>query len=220
MDKHTISGGTRYGVDVRHEVYMSADVEADGPIPGPYSMLSFGLAVAGRRTGDEPFRPQDPEAETFYRELKPISPDFVPAALNVSGLDRAALERDGADPAQAMADLSLWITEVCGPQGRPILVAYPLGFDWMFLYWYLIRFTGTSPFGHSGCLDMKTMYAVKADAPVGRAVKRQMPRHLLSNRRHTHHALDDAIEQAELFVNLNRWNGIDMTASGPATTVE
>ena len=85
MDKHTISGGTRYGVDVRHEVYMSADVEADGPIPGPYSMLSFGLAVAGRRTGDEPFRPQDPEAETFYRELKPISPDFVPAALNVSG---------------------------------------------------------------------------------------------------------------------------------------
>jgi hypothetical protein len=28
------------------DIYFSADIEADGPIPGPYSMLSFGLAVA------------------------------------------------------------------------------------------------------------------------------------------------------------------------------
>jgi hypothetical protein len=54
---------------------------------------------------------------------------------------------------------------------------------------------------------MKTMYAVKAGVPVGRSVKRLMPKSLLSTRRHTHHALDDAIEQAELFVNLSRWNG-------------
>jgi hypothetical protein len=192
---------------VRHEVYLSADVEADGPIPGPYSMISFGLAVAGRRSGDDPVVPADPTSETFYRELKPISTDFVPAALAVSGLDRAALERDGTDPAEAMADLTGWLRQVCGTDGRPILVAYPLGFDWMFLYWYLIRFTEASPFGHSGCLDMKTMYAVKAGVPVGRSVKRLMPRHLLSSRRHTHHALDDAIEQAELFVNLSRWAG-------------
>jgi Exonuclease len=192
---------------VRHEVYLSADVEADGPIPGPYSMISVGLAVAGRRTGDAPVEPADPTSETFYRELKPISTDFVPAALAVSGLDRAALERDGAEPAEAMADLTGWLRQVCGGKGRPILVAYPLGFDWMFLYWYLIRFTGASPFGHSGCLDMKTMYAVKAGAPVGRSVKRLMPRHLLSTRHHTHHALDDAVEQAELFVNLSHWAG-------------
>jgi DNA polymerase III epsilon subunit-like protein len=189
---------------VRQEVYLSADIEADGPIPGPYSMLSVGLAVAGRRTGDEPLVPADPEAETFYRELKPISADFVPAALAVSGLDRERLVDEGEDPASAMADLTDWIA---GRGGRPILVAYPLAFDWMFLYWYLMRFTGASPFGHSGHLDMKTMYAVKADVPVGRSVKRLMPKSLLSTRRHTHHALDDAIEQAELFVNLSRWNG-------------
>jgi hypothetical protein len=188
-------------------VYLSVDVEADGPIPGPYSMLSVGAAVAGRREKDKATVDRaDPTAQTFYRELKPISPDFVPDALAVSGLDRAALERDGADPAQAMADLTAWIAQVCGPDGRPVLVAYPLGFDWMFLYWYLIRFTGASPFGHSGCLDMKTMYAVKAGEPVGRSVKRFMPKHLLSARGHTHHALDDAIEQAELFVNLSHWS--------------
>jgi len=27
------------------DIYISIDVEADGPIPGPYSMLSFGFAV-------------------------------------------------------------------------------------------------------------------------------------------------------------------------------
>ena len=27
------------------EIYISTDVEADGPIPGPHSMLSFGSAA-------------------------------------------------------------------------------------------------------------------------------------------------------------------------------
>src|SRR3979411_662210 len=27
------------------EIYLSIDVEADGPVPGPYSMLSFGIAA-------------------------------------------------------------------------------------------------------------------------------------------------------------------------------
>src|SRR5262245_56668885 len=33
------------------DVYFSADVETDGPIPGPYSMLSFALVQAGRFDG-------------------------------------------------------------------------------------------------------------------------------------------------------------------------
>ena len=43
--------------------------------------------------------------------------------------------------------------------------------------------------------------------PIGAAVKSRMPRHLLSGRPHTHHALDDAMEQAELLANLMRWDG-------------
>jgi hypothetical protein len=31
------------------ETYFSVDVAADGPIPGPYSMISVGVAVAGTR---------------------------------------------------------------------------------------------------------------------------------------------------------------------------
>ncbi|MFD0534714.1 hypothetical protein ACFQY7_14040 [Actinomadura luteofluorescens] len=89
-----------------------------------------------------------------------------------------------------------------------VLVAYPLGFDWMFLYWYWTRFTETgSPFGHSRHLDLKSMYATKAGTPISRSTKRQMPSELLSDRPHTHNALDDAVEQAELFHNLVRWAG-------------
>ncbi|MDI1459939.1 exonuclease [Catellatospora sp. KI3] len=187
---------------MRQDMYFSADVEADGPIPGPFSMVSVGLAVAGTRA--HAFSRADPTAATFYRELKPVSDDFVPEAMAVSGLDRAALVRDGADPATAMRELTDWVKETAAG-AKPIFVAYPASFDWMFVYWYLIRFTGGSVFGHSGCLDVKTAYAVRADVPFSRAVKGQMPRHLLSRRPHTHNALDDAIEQADLFANVMEW---------------
>jgi len=189
----------------RADLYISCDVEADGPIPGPYSMTSLGAVVAGSYNGTT-YSAADPDAQTFYRELRPISTEYVPAAAAVSGLDRSALERDGADPATAMAEFAAWVREVSG-DARPVFVAYPAGFDWMFVYWYLIRFTGESPFGHSSCLDMKTLYAARSGAPINRSVKSAMPRDLHSRRRHTHHALDDAAEQADLFSNLMRWNG-------------
>ena len=186
------------------DVYFSLDIEADGPIPGPYSMVSVGLAVAGERESD--FSSADPTVETFYRELRPISEEWDPAALAVSGLTRDGLLADGADPGTAMAELTDWVQRVAAGR-RPVVVAYPACYDWMFLYWYLLRFTGGSPFGHSGCLDLKTLYATKAGVALTGATKRTMPRHLLSKRRHTHHALDDAIEQGEMFANLMAWDG-------------
>jgi len=204
---------------MRPDMYFSVDVEADGPIPGPFSMLSFGVAVAGVRTAadrsdpTQGFEPFDPTARTFYRELRPISPDFDPAALAVSGLDRAALLAGGTEPAVALTEFDAWVRATAG-EARPVVVGYPACYDWMFLYWYLIRFAGTSVFGHSGCLDLKTLYATKAGVPLSGAVKARMPRHLLSRRPHTHHALDDAIEQAELCANLMAWSGRDRPVAG------
>ncbi|MEV0170108.1 exonuclease [Streptomyces sp. NPDC050803] len=190
---------------IRPSLYISVDIEADGPIPGPYSLLSLGAAVAGRQDADG-FTPHAPERQTFYCELRPISEDFVPEALAVSGLDRERLGREGLDPAVALARFSRWVREVSG-DAQPVMCGYPASYDWTFLYWYLIRFTGASPFGHSGCLDMKTLYATKAGLPLRSVGKRTMPRELLPRRPHTHHALDDAIEQAELFANLMAWPG-------------
>lgn len=189
----------------RPSLCISVDIEADGPIPGPYSMLSLGAAVAGTQDADG-FAAADPARHTFYRELRPISTEFVPEALAVSGLDRERLGREGAEPAAALTEFTGWVREVSAG-AQPVMCGYPAAYDWMFLYWYLIRFTGASPFGHSGCLDMKTLYAVKAGLPLRAVAKGTMPRHLLSRRRHTHHALDDAVEQAELFANLMAWPG-------------
>ncbi|MEV4331998.1 exonuclease [Streptomyces sp. NPDC049597] len=186
-------------------LYISVDVEADGPIPGPYSMISFGAAVAGRQDADG-YLPADPEARTFYRELRPISDDFVPEALAVSGLDRGRLLREGGEPGAVMAEFAAWVREAAREAGaQPVMCGYPASYDWTFLYWYLIRFTGGSPFGHSGCLDMKTLYATKARLPLRAVAKGTMPPALLSARRHTHHALDDAVEQADLFSKLMLW---------------
>ncbi|GAA1805410.1 exonuclease [Actinomadura chokoriensis] len=192
----------------KRELYVSVDVEADGPIPGPYSMLSFGMAACGTFDG-RAFVPDDPAESTFYAELRPISDAYVPEALAVSGLDRDRLAAEGRDPGEAMNAAAAWIAEVSTAAGAsPVLVAYPLGFDWMFLYWYWTRFTDDgSPFGHSRHLDLKSLYAAKAGAMVTRSTKRQMPAELLSDRPHTHNALDDAIEQADLFHNLVRWTG-------------
>jgi hypothetical protein len=196
---------------IKPSLYISVDIEADGPIPGPYSMLSLGAAVAGVQDADG-FTAADPERDTFYRELRPISEDFVPEALAVSGLDRERLTAEGAEPSVALAEFTGWVREVSAG-AQPVMCGYPASYDWTFLYWYLMRFTGGSPFGHSGCLDMKTLYATKAGLPLRAVAKGTMPRELLSRRRHTHHALDDAVEQAELFANLMAWQGPASPAS-------
>jgi hypothetical protein len=186
------------------DVYVSVDVEADGPVPLVHSMLSLGACVAGTFDGHR-FTRADPTALTHYAELRPVGDGFDPQALAVSGLDRDRLLREGAAPEDAMAAFGAWVREVAGA-GRPVFVAYPASYDWTWVSTYFGRFApGRSPFGHSGCLDMKTIYALKAGVRIGKAVKREMPRHLLSSRPHTHHALDDAVEQADLFANLMEW---------------
>jgi hypothetical protein len=186
---------------MRPDIYISADVETDGPVPGRHSLLSFGLAVAARYDGRQ-LEPADPEAQTFYRELRPAFDEVDPDALAVSGLDRAQLLVEGTDPAQAMNAAAAWVLEV-GGEDRPVMVAFPLAFDWLWLQWYFLRLCPNgSPFSFSSCLDMKTLFWARQGMPTDRAGKDDLPADLRATRRHTHNALDDAIEQAELFVRL------------------
>lgn len=188
------------------DAYFSADVETDGPIPGPYSMLSFALVYAGAFDGGHFQRPKDYRC-SFYRELRPISNDFQPEALRVNGLDREKLCRQGTSPEIAMNEACEWVKRVAG-SGQPILVAYPLSFDWSFLYWYFIRFAAEgSPFHHSRCFDIKTAFAIKASIPISEAGRPKIFNFLRTGEEHTHHALSDAVEQAQIFANLFEWKG-------------
>lgn len=170
------------------ELYVATDVEADGPIPGPYSMLSLGMAVAGR-----------PDLR-FYTEMKPISEQFVPKALEVAGLDRNRLLREAPDAADAIQAATKWVNGL-RRIGRPVFLAAPAVWDGMFVHWYFVRFTGKSPFGATGSgVDLRSYWMGKtgcqwADTRKGE-IKKALGLHGLP---HTHHAGEDAAELAEVF---------------------
>jgi hypothetical protein len=113
-----------------------------------------------------------------------------------------ACRRDPQDPAVAMPAYVTWVKQL---PGSPVFVAYPAGFDFLFVYWYLIHFAGESPFSFSA-LDIKTFAMALLKREYRQSVKRNMPRHWFDPLPHTHQALDDAIEQGALFCNMLREN--------------
>ncbi len=178
----------------RVETFVSTDIESDGPIPGVNSMLSF-ASVALDVDGCELCA-----FSANLIELPDARPDSRTMAWWRERPKAWAACRDNArDPSAAMADYDRWLK---GLPGRPVFVAYPLLFDMMFVYWYQIRFVGSSPFSPSG-IDIKTMaWLGMTGHGFRQATKRNMPKHWRPLRRHTHVALDDAREQGELFINI------------------
>lgn len=170
------------------ELYVAVDVEADGPIPGPYSMLSLGMAVAGR------------DDLRFYTELKPISDEYVPAALAISGLDRERLVREAPTPKDAMEAAARWVNGL-RRIGRPVFLAAPAVWDGMFVHWYFMRFLGRSPFGQTGSgVDLRS-YWMGMQGCEWAATRKGHIKHCLglTGVPHTHHAGEDAAELATVF---------------------
>ena len=179
------------------EVYVSTDVESDGPIPGPYSMLSFGSAA---------YLADKTLVGTFSANLE-LLPGATghPDTLSWWQEHPEAWEKcrqDLQDPAAAMRNYVAWVKSL---PGIPVFVAYPIGYDFTFVYWYLMRFVGTSPFSHNG-IDIRSYAMAVLKKGYKECSKRNMPRHWFDNLPHTHGALDDALEQGALFCNMLREN--------------
>lgn len=163
--------------------YYSVDVEADGPTPGPYSMLSVGIVVV-----------RDGLQDRFYQELRPISDRAVPEALEVSGLDREWLLVEGTDPSKAMRSLREFVDATS--VGPAIFISDNPGFDFSFVNHYLHVFnqeaaTTANPFGHSSRRIGDLWAGMQRDAGMASEWKR------LRVTDHTHNALDDAVGNAE-----------------------
>lgn len=175
------------------EIYVSTDIESDGPIPGPHSMLSFGSAAY---TADKQL------VGTFSANLEllegasgdPKTMEWWRSHPNAW----AACRTDLQPPDAAMQAYCEWLE---GLPGLPVFVAYPAAFDFLFIYWYLIRFAGRSPFSHSA-LDIKTYVMAVLGKEYRQSVKRNMPKRWFDDLPHTHVALDDAIEQGAMFCNI------------------
>jgi hypothetical protein len=173
------------------ELYIATDVEADGPIPGPYSMISLGMAVVGR-----------PE-HAFYTELKPISDDYIPRALAVSGLDRERLKREAPSAKEAMEQAAAWINSL-RKIGRPVFLAAPAVWDGMFVHWYFLRFLGHSPFSQTGSgIDLRSYWMGMRGCEWSETHKGTIKYEMeLNGLPHTHHAGEDAAELATVFATV------------------
>lgn len=166
--------------------WIMVDIEADGPIPGDYSMVCMGAIVV------EPALDR-----TFHAQMRPISERWVPRALAVSGFDRAQC-MEFPDPHEGIAAFAAWAVKVGGK--RPMFVSDNNGFDWQFVNWYLHHFLGTNPFGFSST-NLGSLYK-------GLAKNAFVSFKHLRKTAHTHHPVDDARGNAEAMLAMAAEHGL------------
>ena len=167
---------------------IMVDVEADGPIPGDYSLTCFGAVVV------EPSL-----SKTFYGRLRPISERWIPEALAVGGFSREET-LDFDDPKMVMEQFEEWL-KTAG-SGRPMFVSDNNGFDGQFINYYFHHFLGRNPFGHSST-NLGSLY---------KGLVKDFSKNFkhLRQTAHTHHPLDDARGNAEALLILKNEHGLQI----------
>lgn len=183
---------------LNHELYVSVDVETNGPCPGVHSMLSLGSAV---------FEPDNEKPIAMYSvNLECLSDAHTHPETDAfwknNPIAYANTRIDVKSPRVAMLEYANWLDGL--PKGKRVFVGYPAAFDSLFVFWYLHKFVGRNPFGFQA-LDIKSYAMAVLKQPYGRTVKASMRRAWFDEtRKHTHVALDDAIEQGILFIRMMR----------------
>jgi hypothetical protein len=112
------------------------DVEADGPCPGKYSMVSFGaVRVKEHGLGD-----------AFFGQVAPISDLWIPEALAVSNVTRDQ-HLTYPDATLTMKQFADWVSTHTAT--RPVFVSDNPAFDWQFINYYFHTYGDGNPFGWS-----------------------------------------------------------------------
>jgi DNA polymerase III epsilon subunit-like protein len=175
-DKHTAPA----------EAFVSVDVETSGPAPGRYSLLAIGACLV-----DDPGR-------SFYVELQPAGESVSAQAMTVHTLDLERLRREGVPPAEAMRRFAAWLEAEIPAPAQPVFVGFNAAFDWMFVADYFDRFLGRNPFGHAA-LDIKAYFMGLTGGAWRDTTKSALAARFPDQPHLTHHALQDALDQAALF---------------------
>lgn len=170
-------------------VDVFVDVEADGPCPGLYSMVSFGAAVM---KGDE--------IKTFYSGvIRPLNgAKWIPEALNVSGITREQ-HLEGIQPLQAMINFSNWLGEHFPGQSRFTFWSDNPAFDWQFINFYWHGFLSQkNVFGFSARRIGDLYCGLKKDLRANSEWKR------FRKTKHDHNPANDAKGNLEAFNEIKK----------------
>jgi len=179
-------------------IYVSLDIEADGPAPIVNSMLSLGAVALDRTKG----KGKDAIVGTWTANF-----DLLPGAKQDPDTMKwwetqpeawAACREKPQDPKKAMRSLDDWVR---GFGGKPVAVGFPAGFDFTFVYVYFHLLLGECPFGFAA-IDFKSLAACHLNIPYHESRKRNFPKRWFDGSLpHTHKAIDDAMEQGVMLVN-------------------
>ncbi len=178
----------------QNEIYVSTDIEADGPIPGPNSMLSLASAA---------YRADKSVISTFSVNLETL-PEASPDPRTTAwwqGFPEAwaACRTDTRTPEAAMRDYAAWLGQL---PGRVVFLGFPASWDFMWVYWYLVRFTGERPF-RENAIDVRSYAMGMRKVRFQETSRTYLPKRWFDPELpHTHVALDDAIEQGAMFCNM------------------
>ena len=160
--------------------FFVTDVESDGQIIGKHSIVCFGVVKL------------TPELDTkFYGQMKPISNEYVPDALAVSGFSREE-HNTFPEPEYVMKTFAEWLKK--HSTGRPILISDNNGYDASWINYYFHVYYGSNPFGWSSRRIGDLYCGMMKDTWAGWKKLRVT--------KHTHNPVDDAMGNAEALLKM------------------
>jgi DNA polymerase III epsilon subunit-like protein len=135
-------------------IYCCIDIEASGPVPGLYDIVSLGaVAVTKRPDGKHALL----DGPRFYVEFAPQGGDHDPGAMAIHGITREHLEAHGLPLAEALERLNQWALPLkATPKDRLVFVGHNAVFDWSFVNYAYVRTGVPNPFGWKA-LDTKAL---------------------------------------------------------------
>jgi DNA polymerase III alpha subunit (gram-positive type) len=192
------------------DIYASFDVETDGNNPIQHSLRSIGIALFVDRN-TEPI-------DTFYVTVEPRKDTEVEDRCMTDFWDKhpeqwKEVNENTVTPTEAMKLLSDWLFSHSGKYCIK-WVASPANFDWMFLKCYYENYGPQTKYDIGFfCHDLSSLtraYIISHNI----GDKKFFMNRLAGNCKYTHQALDDAVCQGVMYINLRQLLSESTSASG------
>lgn len=192
------------------EIYISTDVETNGPIPGEYSMLSLGSVALGEN---------GKILGKFYKKLiKLPSAKKHKQTMDWWKENKEAYKEatsNAKDPKKVMNDYIKWLKKIKSKNKSDIFfLGWPANYDFMFVFWYIIKFVEEYkqksaldvPFGFHA-IDIRSYAMGHLKTEYNKTRSKYLPKKWFPKKeKHTHKAIDDALYQGLVFTNMLKEN--------------
>jgi DNA polymerase III epsilon subunit-like protein len=180
-------------------VYFCIDIEASGPVPSLFNMISIGCTVVKWN----PATQKHVLGDEFYYEIKPDFPGFEKETIDIHHLTPEHLNENGLSSTFVLAEIEKFVKAQTPIHQKALFVGHNAPFDWMFVAFYFAWAGMKNPFGYNA-LDTKALAMGRLEIPWRYSNKEVLYERFpkLKPTNQPHHALEDARYQAQILVAL------------------